>query len=166
MAISGRVARKYMAHYIDSAFAGANGTPSYFRIGQELEEYTVDMNPDTELVKNILGDNTFRHNGYEPSASADPYYAVAEDPLFSKLQTAIDELITDDRLKTTAVEVHLWEETETTGTYNAYRQECYVIPQSYGGDTSGYQIPFQVNYVGQKTAGTFNTTTKTFTANS
>lgn len=151
--VTGRVARKYMAHYIDAAFAGATGTPSYYRIGKELEEYTVDLNPDTETVKNILGDSTFKHNGYEPSASSDPYYANTEDPLFPKLQSFIDNLVTDDRMKTTAVEVHLWDETETTGTYIAYKQECYVVPTSYGGDTSGYQIPFTVNYVGAKTKG-------------
>ena len=161
--ITGRVARKYMAHYIDSAFATSGGTPSYYRIGKELEEYTVDMNPDTEVVKNILGDSTFRHNGYEPSADSDPYYANTEDPLFPKLQSFIDELVTDDRMKTTAIEVHLWDEGLTSGSYVAYKQECYVVPTSYGGDTSGYQIPFSVNYVGSKTKGKFEVSTNTFT---
>lgn len=160
--ITGRVARKYMAHYIDAAFSAT--TPSYYRLGKELEEYTVDMNPDTEVVKNILGDSTFRHNGYEPSADSDPYYANTDDPLFPKLQSFIDDLVTDDRMKTTAVEVHLWDEGTSTGSYVAYRQGCYVVPTSYGGDTSGYQIPFTVNYVGSKTKGQFNTTTNIFTA--
>ena len=162
--IQGRVARKYMAHYIDAAFATGNVTADYYRIGKELEEYTVDLNPDTETVKNILGDSTFRHNGYEPSADSDPYYANTDDPLFPKLQEFIDDLVTDDRMKTTAVEVHLWAEDETTaGTYVAYQQGCYVVPTSYGGDTSGYQIPFSVNYVGAKTKGKFNVSTKAFT---
>jgi hypothetical protein len=37
-----------------------------------------------------------------------------------------------------------------SGTYKAYVQECYVVPSSYGGDTSGYQIPFTVHYTGEK----------------
>lgn len=162
--ITGRVARKYMAHYIDANFSTSTTGVEYYRIGKELEEYTVDMNPDTEVVKNILGDSTFRHNGYEPSADSDPYYANTDDPLFPKLQSFIDNLVTDDRMKTTAVEVHLWDEDETTtGSYVAYRQECYVVPTSYGGDNSGYQIPFSVNYVGSKTKGKFAVSTKTFT---
>ena len=166
--ITGRVARKYMAHYIDANFVTGESalTKDYYRIGKELEEYTVDLNPDTETVKNILGDSTFRHNGYEPSADSDPYYANTDDPLFAKLQSFIDNLVTDDRMKTTAVEVHLWDATETDNVYVAYQQECYVVPTSYGGDTSGYQIPFTVNYVGAKTKGTFNVSTKTFTADS
>ena len=34
---------------------------------------------------------------------------------------------------------------------------------SYVGDTTGYQIPFNLHYTGFKTAGTFNISTKTFT---
>ena len=147
-----KIARKYMAHYLDTSFAGT--TPSWYRLGEDLEEYSVDMNPDTESRKNILGNTTFIHNGYEPSADSDPYYARSGDDLFNQLQTIIDTQATDDACKTYAVEVHMWDET-TSGTYKAYKQTCYVVPSSYGGDTSGYQIPFSVTYVGDKTEGTW-----------
>lgn len=158
--ITGKIARKYMAHMIDASFG--DPSPSWVRLGKDLEEYNVDLNPDTEIKKNILGENSFKHNGNERSSEADPYYADTEDPLFDKLQQFVDEDITDDRLKTKALEVHLWDGTETA--YVAYMQECYVVPTSYGGDTSGYQIPFSVNYVGERTKGTYNASTKTFTA--
>ena len=60
--ITGKIARKYMAHFLDSTFGGQ--TPSWYRIGEDLEEYSVGMNPDTEVKKNILGNTTFTHNGY------------------------------------------------------------------------------------------------------
>ena len=162
--ITGKIARKYMAHFLDSTFGGA--TPSWYRIGEDLEEYSVGMNPDTEVKKNILGNTTFTHNGYEPSADADPFYARVGDPLFTKLQNIIDTQATDDTCKTSALEVHLWDSTTVSEAtvYTAYKQDCYVVPTSYGGDTSGYQIPFTVNYVGPKVAGTYNPTTGTFTA--
>lgn len=149
--ITGKIARKYMAHYLDSSFGG---TESWYRIGEDLEEYNVEMNPDTEVKKNILGNSTFIHNGYEPSADSDPFYARVGDALFEQLQKIVDEQASDDTLKTKALEVHLWDGDATSG-YTAYRQDCYVVPQSYGGDTSGYQIPYSVNYVGDKTEGTF-----------
>ena len=68
-----------------------------------------------------------------------------------------------DDLKTDIVEVKLWE-TESSGAYPAVKEECYVEVSSYGGDTTGYQIPFNVHYTGVKTTGTFNVSTKTFTA--
>ena len=157
--LTGKIERKYMAHYIDTTFGGA--TPSWYRIGEDLEEYNVELNPDTELVKNILGSTRFDHNGFEPSADADPFYARIDDPLFEKLQDVVDNRHTGDQSKTDTLEVHLWEEGTATGSYVAWKQPAYVIPTSYGGDTSGYQIPFTVNYVGQRVKGTFvpNSTT-------
>lgn len=157
--LTGKIERKYMAHYIDTTFGGT--TPSWYRIGEDLEEYNVELNPDTELVKNILGSTRFDHNGFEPSADADPFYARIDDPLFEKLQDVVDNRHTGDQSKTDTLEVHLWEEGTATGSYVAWKQPAYVIPTSYGGDTSGYQIPFTVNYVGQRVKGTFvpNTTT-------
>lgn len=154
-AITGKIARKYMAHFLDASFGGT--TANWYRIGEDLDEYNVDMNPDTEVKKNILGNTTFNHNGYEPSSDSDPYYARVGDALFEKLQNIVDTQANDDTCKTSALEVHLWNGSAESG-YVAYKQNCYVVPTSYGGDTSGYQIPFQVNYVGEKVKGTYNPT--------
>ena len=163
MAVTGKIARKYMAHFLDAGSLCGGLTPKYERLGKDLEEYNIELNPDTETSKNILGETTFKHNGYEATSEADPYYAETDSDLFKALQKIVDERLTDDNLKTNAVEVHLWTE-ETSGAYEAYQQECYVVPTSYGGNTSGYQIPFTVNYVGERVKGTFNPTTKAFTA--
>ena len=40
--------------------------------------------------------------------------------------------------------------------------EPYIEVKSYGGDTTGYQIPFDLHYTGVKTKGYFDTATKTF----
>lgn len=149
-----------MAHYLDAAF---NAEPSkWTRLGKDLEEYSVELNPDTETSKNILGESTFKHNGYEASSEADPYYAVVGDPLFEHLQEIVDTRATGDTCKTSALEVHLWDGDETSG-FVAWKQPCYVIPNSYGGDTSGYQIPFSVNYVEERVKGKFVPSTGTFT---
>ena len=170
--VVGKIERKYMAHFIDTAFitdATSTASPSWYRLGEDLEEYNVELNPDTEVVKNILGTTKFNHNGYEPSASADPFYARVGDPLFNKLQAIVDNRYQGDQCKTSALEVHLWDEGASSGTYVAYRQFCYCVPSSYGGDTSGYQIPFDVNYVGDRIKGTFtpdNAGSGSFTADS
>ena len=39
----------------------------------------------------------------------------------------------------------------------------FLAVSSYGGDTTGYQIPFNVHYTGVKTKGTFDPATKKFT---
>lgn len=163
MAVTGKIDRKYMGHLIDSGKLCHGTTTEWERLGQDLEEYNVELNPDTETVKNILGETSFKHNGYEESSEASPYYAYTDSALFEKLQEIVDNRHKDDNLKTTALEVHLWEEVSGGG-YVAWQQGCYVTPTSYGGDTSGYQIPFTVNYFGERTKGKFNPSTKTFTA--
>ena len=44
------------------------------------------------------------------------------------------------------------------------KEAVYIEVTSYGGDTTGYQIPFTIHYTGEKVNGTFNISTKTFTA--
>ncbi len=156
--VTGKIARKYMGHFLDAAFASSPTSltsASWYRLGSDLEEFNVELNPNTEQGMNILGTNYFRMNGYEVSGEATPYYAEVGDALFGKLQEIVDTMATDDQLKTMAAEVHLWEAGSTTGTYKAYVQECYVVPTSYGGDTSGYQIPFTVHYTGEKLLANF-----------
>lgn len=165
MAVTGKIDRKYMAHYINAGSLCEGLTPKYERLGKDLEEYNVELNPDTEISKNILGESTFKHNGYEVSSDADPFYADTTSDLFTALQKIVDGRLKDDNLKTKAVEVHLWTEV-TEGKYEAYQQDCYVVPTSYGGDTSGYQIPFTVNYVGERVKGKFDISSGTFTADS
>ena len=69
-----------------------------------------------------------------------------------------------DDLKTSVVEVHLWDEDESkTGSYVAYKEDAIIEVSSYGGDTTGYQIPFNVHHTGNRIKGLFALTTKTFT---
>jgi len=44
------------------------------------------------------------------------------------------------------------------------KEEAYIEITSYGGDTTGYQIPFTIHYTGEKVKGTFDVSSKTFTA--
>lgn len=152
--VIGKIDRKFMGHLIDAGLLCHGKDSKWERLGEDLEEYNVNLNPNTETKTNILGHTSFHHNGYEESSEASPYYASTESVLSAKLQEIIDHRHKDDNCKTNALEVHLWEGNETDG-YVAWQQGCYVIPSSYGGDNSGYQIPFNVYYFGERTKGIF-----------
>lgn len=157
-----KIARKLMAHYID---ASLTSTASYVRLGTDLEEYTTEMSANVTTTKNILGETSTSIDSYEVSSSVEPYYAVEGDALFTRLQTIIDQRLTLDDLNTSIIEVHLWEETQAdSGIYVAYKENAVIEVTSYGGDTTGYQIPFNVHYTGSRVIGTFDLATKTFTA--
>lgn len=155
-----KIERKYLAHYID---AGNPGAEEYQRLGKDLEEYSPSMSAQVDTKKNILGETSILISGYEKTATVEPYYAEAGDLLFEKLQAIIDEGKILDDLKTSVVEVKLWED-KGEGVYGACLEDAYIEVTSYGGDTTGYQIPFTIHYTGNKVKGTFNVSTKTFTA--
>lgn len=161
--VTGKIKRQFMAHFINTAAPG--GAAAYTRLGKDLEEYNTEMNANVDAKKNILGEVSVSLDGYQPEAGVEPYYAVAGDPLFARLQTIIDERQTLDELVTDVVEVHLWEEDSgTPGTFTAYKEEAVIEVSSYGGDTTGYQIPFNLHFTGKRTKGKFALAAKTFTA--
>ena len=154
----GKMERKYLGHFIDASFGGT--TTNYVRLGTDLEEYSIEMNPDSETKKNILGETSTVLKGYEPSGSVDTYYAYEGDALFEHLAEIVNNRSTGSDCKTTVVDV-LIKSDETVEW--AFREEVVVIPQSMGGDTAGVQIPFEIHYNGSRTKGTFSFNTKTFT---
>lgn len=157
--------RKYLAHYIDAAFDLTGANTNYVRLGDHLEELSVEMNPSVETTNNILGESTAILEGYEVSAGVDPFYISNDEALSEKLMEIVDNELSGDSVKTTAVDV--WMKAGATANdapivIKAIRREVIVAVQSYGGDTSGVQIPFEVYGSKNKTKGTFDLSTKKF----
>ena len=155
-----KIERKYLAHYINTADAGE---AVYERLGKDLEEFSPELAASVETKKNILGETSVLIAGYEKTGAVEPYYAESGTGLFQRLQAIIDGSLVLDDVKTDIVEVKLWEQPEGTA-YPAIREEAYIEVTSYGGDTTGYQIPFTIHFTGEKVKGTFDVTGKTFTA--
>ncbi len=160
------IERKYLAHYIDASFGG--GTVSYVRLGKDLEEYNEELNPDVEVTKNIIGEQSVKHSGYEVQADVDPFYFEDyDDALSGKIMELANTRATGDKCKTTMVDVLLkpgaTEDAAPTVVW-AYREDVYVIPNSVGGDTSGIQTPFTIYKAGNRVKGTWDVVKKSFTA--
>ena len=157
-----KIERKYLAHFINAAAIGSEQA-EYERLGKDLEEFSPEMAAQVETKKNILGETSVLISGYEKTASVEPYYAESGSALFDRLQDIVDEGRVLDDLKSDVVEVKLWDASED-GQYPATREEVVIEVTSYGGDTTGYQIPFTVHFTGNKVKGTFDVKTKMFTA--
>lgn len=157
-----KIERKYLAHYINTALPDKDAV--YERLGKDLEEYSPEMAAQVDTKKNILGETSILISSYEKTASVEPYYAEKGAALFTRLQDIIDNQLVLDALKSDVIEVKLWEGEADGTTFPAYREDVYIEVSSYGGDTTGYQIPFTLHYTGVKVKGTFDVTTKTFAA--
>lgn len=156
-----KIERKYLAHYINAAALGTESA-EYERLGADLEEFSPELSAQVETKKNILGQTAVVISGYEKTGAVEPYYAESGSKLFARLQDIIDSSRVLEDVKTDVVEVKLWEP-EADGSYPAIREEVYIEVTSYGGDTTGYQIPFTLHFTGNKTKGKFDINTKTFT---
>lgn len=130
-------------------------------LGKDNDDLSKDLNPDTETSKNVLGESTFKHNGYEPEVNVDPYYADPDSNLYDKLKAAaVEEKYGDADILGYFVEA-VFDQTQSTAghlTGTGYMRQAYIVPQSTGGDTAGYGIPFTVNPVGPMTAVTVDYT--------
>ena len=122
-------------------------------LGKDNEDLSKALNPDTETSKNVLGDSTFTHSGYQPEVSVDPYYADADSVLYADLRDiAIQEKFSDSDIKGYFVEC-MFDNAAVNGVLSGtgYKRSAYIVPQSIGGDTKAVGIPFTVTPVGPMT---------------
>lgn len=143
--------REALAHYLDYSFKRQISTATWEIIGDDIEEMSNELNPDMETIKNILGQTKTKDNGYEPTMDADPFYANPEKKLYPMIRDIAFKRLKGDSCKTLMLEV-IVEDTDAAN-HLAYVQEVIVKPQSYGGDTAGLNIPFQVSEDGARTEG-------------
>ena len=155
------IERKYLAHYIDANFG--SGEVANYRLGKDIEEYTIELNGEVEKKKNILGEQSVTHKGYEPSSSVETFYPDYDDVLSQKLFDIANERKSGDDVRTTMVDVIL----KPDGTVvSAYKEDVVIDVKSLGGATEGVNVPFEIHYAGNRVKGTFDTSTKTFTTES
>ncbi len=143
--------REALAHYLDTTFKLTASSAEWEIIGDDIEEMSMELNPDTETSKNILGQTKTKDNGYEPSMDADPYYANPDKKLYPMLRDIALDRKKGYACRTLLLEVII-EDTDAKN-HLAYVQEVMVKPQSYGGDTGGLNIPFNVSEDGKRTKG-------------
>ena len=127
------------------------GTPTWEAIGKDNDELTKELNPDTEAGRNVLGESTFVMSGYEPEIDVDPYYMDPDRAMYEHLlECALEEKYGEADLVGLFAEAFFTTVNATAGTMSGY---CYVrdawfVPQSTGGDTAGYAIPYNIHPTG------------------
>lgn len=136
----------------------------YTCLGKDTDDLSIDLNPDSETIKNVLGETTFVNNGYTPSMSNE-YIARTEDAIYEHIQYIADNLATDDEhTSATMIVATLDIEVKDTGEKSAsgkgYKVPVKVVVDNDGGSTSGYSLPFTINEDGARTQGTITVENK------
>lgn len=160
----GKLKRSAHLFYIDASFGAAS--PEWFLVGKDVEDMSIELNPDVSSTKNILDETSVEDNGYEPSVDVDTYYADPSDGKFyEKIKNIAMNRLTGEACKTKVLEVLV---DKTTGPFDAWQEDAVIKPTSYGGAQGGVRIPYGVTFCGGRIQGTAAITadkkTPTFTA--
>lgn len=129
-------------------------TGGWEALGKDNDDLSKELNPDTETSKNVLGETSFKHSGYEPEIGLDPYYIDPSRKMYDHLrEVALEELYGENDLMGYFAEAYFQTANRKTQKMTGY---CYVrqawfVPQSTGGDTVGYAIPVTITPVGPAT---------------
>ena len=161
---TGKLKRSALMHFLNTAFSTSLTSPDWYLIGKDVEDMSVELNPDTEATKNILDETSITDRGYEPSVSVDTYFANPDDgDIYDQLKDIAMNRKTDDACRTLVLEVLV---DKTTGPFDAWVEEAIIKPTSYGGAQGGVRIPYTISFSGNRQAGTVTFTDKvpTFTA--
>lgn len=160
-----KLKRSALAHYLNAEFSTTLSTPSpsWSLIGKDVEDLSVELNPDTETIKNILDETSVQDKGYEPSFDVDTYYADPSDgDFYTKLKDIAMNRKTGEDCRTLILEVLI---DKAEGPFDAWVEEVIVKPTSYGGAQGGVRIPYTVTFTGNRQTGTVTIASKvpTFT---
>ena len=146
-----KLPRKAMMTYIDASFGG--NSPSWFLIGKDVEDMSVELNSDTEQTTNILDETTTTDNGYKPTISVDTYKANPSDgDFYDAIMDIMMNRKTGDACKTKILEIIV--EDTSASSHDAWTEDVIVKPNSYGGATGAISIPYTISFDGNRKAGT------------
>ncbi|MBV5322618.1 MAG: hypothetical protein JZU60_02135 [Ilumatobacteraceae bacterium] len=146
-----------------------NTTPSttatYSLIGDGVTTGKINMNPKTTEETYIHEDSaSISIDSYAPVM---PIESTAKngDPVFEYVDGLRKARAVLDDAETDVVNVWLYE-TATLNEYPAEKQPVSIQIDDFGGDGGvAAKINYTLNYIGPSVLGTFNPTTKVFTAN-
>ena len=151
---------------ITIVYTAANG--GWEALGKDVDNLSKELNADTENTKNVLGETRFEHKGYQSTIGMDTYYMDPGRLMYAHLlDVALTEKYDEGSLLGYMAEAYFTsvnEEAQTMSGY-CYVRRAWIVPQSVGGDTAGFAIPFTVNPQGgmEKKAITYDMVTNTAT---
>lgn len=168
MAISGTGWIKREEFMLFADVAEPPATPSWELLGEKVEDMSLSMNPNVTTVTDVTGKVTTSLDKYEKQTDVSPMRAKRDSKFFEILYDIVKEEKTLSDVERTFLCVNIFDsmvDDEGETVYAAWTQKAVVAVQSYGGNTEGLDIPFNLHWFGEKTYGTFDPETKTFTEN-
>ena len=151
---------------VGDSITKGSGTPEWQIIGVGVEDSSIEYNPDTETITDILGITETTVNKLETSQTLEPMTVRGGSKLAIKLYNQIKYNRVSEFAMYEVMQIHAY--VGTDGAYEAeVHKNCTITPQSLGGDAY-VDMPIDINYSNDKVHGTVDNykygSTITFTA--
>lgn len=154
--------REKLMHFLN---IGTAEEPNYVLLGDGITSLTENFNPESEnkhYINKATASNVLK--SYAPSISVEKEYIKDEE-----LQKWIDEKVrllpTGAEAKADYIRINILETTSGEGSYPAVKRPCVYQFDSIGGEGGGYIMnSMTLTADDDQVQGTFNVSTKTFTA--
>lgn len=136
---------------VGESFA-SGGSPVWQIVGVGVEDSSIEYNPDTETVTDILGITETTVNKLETSQDLDPMTVRGGSALAIKLYNQVKYGRLSEMSMYEVMQIHAYVGEE--GAYEAeVHKNCTLTPQSLGG--SAYvDMPININFSNDKIHGT------------
>lgn len=149
---TGDIKRKEFMLFADASDKGDGSTPEWEIVGKKIEDMSLEMNPNVETMTDITGSVETTLDKYEKQTSVSPYYARRDSKFAAWLYNVVREEKTLSDVERTFLCVNIFAGSD--GAFDAWTQKAIVAVQSFGGNTKGVQIPYNIHWIGEKTFGT------------
>lgn len=153
---------------VGDSVASGTGTPEWQVVGVGVEDSSIEFNPDTETITDILGITETTVNKLETSQNLEPMTIRGGSKLAVKLYNQIkyNRLSEFPLYEVMVISAFARVGAGTTASPYAYEAEvhknCTLTPQSIGG-SSYVDMPININFSNDKIQGTVNGYTKSDT---
>ena len=147
---------------VGDSITEVSGTPEWQIVGVGVEDSSIEFNPDTETVTDILGITETTVNKFETSQSLEPMTIRGGSKLAVKLYNQIKYNRLSEFPLYEVMQIHAYaRRTDSSGTTPVYSYEaevhknCTLTPQSIGG-SSYVDMPIDINFSNDKIHGSVN----------
>jgi hypothetical protein len=152
---------------VGDSITKSGGTPEWQPVGVGVEDSSIEFNPDTETVTDILGITETTVKKFETSQDLDPMTIRGGSKLAVKLYNQVKYNRMSEFAMYEVMQIHAYVGSE--GEYEAeVHKNCTLTPQSIGGD-SNVDMPINISFSNDKVHGTVDNykygTVITFTPN-
>jgi hypothetical protein len=159
--MAGKIKRSLFAIFLNTA---PKETAAYALMGEGITSHKVDYNPESSDETYVSQDSgTTDVESYKPTIPTQQT-AIKGDGVFDYVDGLRKSRAVLEDARSDVVMVYLYEE-PTGGAYPAEKNTVSIQIDDFGGDGGkSVEINYTVNMVGDPIKGTFNPSTKTFTA--